>query len=262
MSLDTTSKPAADTSAPRAMAARPSWMVAIGNLFFRHRNGLFPMVFLLVAALGKPRLFLGSTRADEILDAIGIAVALAGQTMRAIVIGLVYIRRGGKNRRIHADELVQEGFFAHSRNPLYLGNMLIYLGLFIVLDSTPGWFVGVPFFLFGYLAITAAEEDFLQRQFGASYDAYRRRVPRFLPNWKGIDHTLRGMRFNWRRLVRKEYGSTLTWMTTALALVYWESVRNRGAAESNRVLAAVLLLWLPILAGYGTARFLKKSGRL
>lgn len=240
----------------------PSWMVAIGNVFFRHRNALFPLAFLLVAALSRPRMFRGSTRANWIMDAIGIAIALAGQALRSLVIGLAYIRRGGKGRRIHADHLVQDGFFAHSRNPLYLGNILIYLGLFIVLDSTAGWFLGVPFFVFAYLSITAAEEDYLHRQFGAPYDEYRQRVPRFLPNWNGIGNTVRGMRFNWERLVRKEYGSTFVWMTTALALIYWEGLRNRGAAASRPLLACVLLLWIPVLAGYGTARYLKKSGRL
>lgn len=245
-----------------AAVDRPSWMVAIGNVFFRHRNALFPVAFLLVAALSRPRLFGGSVQQDWIVDAIGIAIALGGQALRALVIGLAYIVRGGRDRRIYADELVQDGVFAHSRNPLYLGNMLVYLGLFVVLDSILGWSVGVPFFLFAYLCITAAEEDYLHRQFGAPYDEYRRRVPRFLPNWKGIGETVRGMRFNWQRLVRKEYGSTFTWMTTALALVYWESVRNRGAAASSAVLGTVFLLWVPVLAGYAIARWLKKSGRL
>jgi protein-S-isoprenylcysteine O-methyltransferase Ste14 len=240
----------------------PSWLVAVGNAFFHHRNALFPAVFIALAVLSRPLLLRGSIRADRIVDALGIAIALSGQALRALVIGLAYIRRGGKSGRIHADELVQDGFFAHSRNPLYLGNLLVYLGLFVVLDSVPGWLIGVPFFFFAYLAITAAEEDFLQRRFGAVYEAYRRRVPRFLPNWKGLGATVRGMRFDWRRLLRKEYGSTFIWMSTALALVYWESVRNAGTAASATTLALVLVLWLPLLVGYGSARYLKKSGRL
>jgi len=247
--------------APTTPAPAP-WLVRLGNVFFHHRNALFPVVFLVVAAFSRPRFPGGSIRADRIVDAVGLAIAFTGQALRGLVIGLAYIRRGGKDRRIHADDLVTDGFFAHSRNPLYLGNMLVYLGLFVVLDSALGWLVGVPFFLLAYLAITAAEEDYLHRQFGEAYDAYHRRVPRFLPDWRGIGATLGGMRFNWQRLVRKEYGSTFIWMTTALALIYWEAVRNRGPAESAGVMRVVLLLWVPLIVGYGTARYLKKSGRL
>lgn len=247
--------------APPAPAPAP-WLVRLGNVFFHHRNALFPVVFLLVAALSKPRTSFGSVRTDWIVDAVGLAIALTGQALRWLVIGLAYIRRGGKGRRIHADDLVTDGFFAHSRNPLYLGNMLVYLGLFIVLDSALGWLVGVPFFLLAYIAITAAEEDYLHRQFGATYDEYHRRVPRFLPDWRGIGATLAGMHFNWQRVVRKEYGSTFIWMTTALALIYWEAVRNRGPAASAGVLRFVLLLWVPVILGYGISRYLKKSGRL
>jgi len=250
------------TELASATSAPAPWLVRLGNTFFHHRNALFPVVFLLVAALSKPRLPWGSVRADRVVDALGLAIACTGQALRGLVIGLAYIRRGGKNRRIHADELVTDGFFAHSRNPLYLGNMLVYLGLFVVLDSLLGWLVGVPFFLLAYLAITAAEEDYLHRQFGEAYDGYHRGVPRFLPNWNGISATLAGMQFNWQRLVRKEYGSTFIWMTTALALVYWEAVRNRGVAASAGVLRVVLLLWVPVIVGYGTARYLKKNGRL
>ena len=92
--------------------------------------------------------------------------------------------------------------------------------------------------------------------------AYHRRVPRFLPDWRGIGDTLAGMHFNWKRLVRKEYGATFIWMTTALALIYWEAVRNRGLAASTGVLRVVLLLWVPVIVGYGIARYLKKTGRL
>ena len=247
--------------APTTPAPAP-WLVRLGNVFFHHRNALFPVVFLLVAALSKPRFPAGSIRTDRIVDAVGLAIACTGQALRGLVIGLAYIRRGGKHRRIHADELVTDGFFAHSRNPLYLGNMLVYLGLFVMLDSVLGWLVGVPFFLLAYLAITAAEEDYLHRQFGETYAAYHRRVPRFLPDWRGIGDTLAGMQFNWKRLVRKEYGATFIWMTTALALIYWEAVRNRGLAASTGVLRVVLLLWVPVIVGYGIARYLKKTGRL
>lgn len=236
--------------------------VAIGNVLFHYRNGLFPLAFLALALASKPRWFLDDPRADLLLDTLGLLVALSGQTLRAVVIGLAYIRRGGKDRRIHADTLVTEGLFRHSRNPLYVGNMLIYLGLFLILNTTLGYLVGVPFFLFAYWCITRAEEHFLHGRFGAAYADYCRSVPRYVPRLAGIGQTVRSMEFDWRRLVRKEYGATFAWMTTALALIYWESFRSGGLVASLDVLAVVLAAWVLLLAGYLLARWLKKTKRL
>jgi protein-S-isoprenylcysteine O-methyltransferase Ste14 len=260
-----TTADSASNPADPAVPAPPgpvSAPVAIGNTLFHYRNGLFPVTFLLLALVSRPQLWGGTWRSDLALDAVGFAIALTGQALRAVVIGLAYIIRGGKDRRIHAETLVVEGLFAHSRNPLYVGNMLVYLGLFVMLHSVVGYAVGVPFFFIAYLCITLAEEHFLFGRFGAAYADYCRRVPRYLPNLAGIGRTVSGMRFHWRRLIRKEYGSTFSWMTTALALVYWESFRNRGAAESQGVLRLVLLLWAPLVLGYLAARYLKKTGRL
>src|ERR1044071_2090134 len=97
-------------------------MVRIGNFLFHWRHSLFPGFYLLVLVPSHPviRNYRGAALA-------GLGVALAGQTLRALTIGLDYIRRGGKNRQVYANRLVQGGIFAHCRNPLYLGNLLIIL---------------------------------------------------------------------------------------------------------------------------------------
>jgi len=237
-------------------------LVRFGQFLFSKRNLVFPLAFIAIAAASFPRAPFGSERADLALDLVGLAVAAAGQTLRAMVIGLAYIRRGGKAKRIHADHLVQNGLFAHSRNPLYVGNMMVFLGLFLVLDSPLGYLVGVPFFYIAYLSITLAEEEFLRQRFGEEYEAYCRRVNRFFPSLKGIVATTRSMSFDWGRLIRKEYGSTFIWITTALALLLWEVAARQGwdsAGPRARVLAVV---WLVVLAAYLLARYLKKTGKL
>lgn len=236
--------------------------VPLGNLFFRFRNYLFPLVFIAIAVSSMPRRpFLG-LRTDLMLDGIGLAVAVLGQVLRAAVIGLAYIRRGGKNKRIYADDLVQDGIFAHSRNPLYVGNLLVFIGLFLVVNSPLGYAVGIPFFVFAYWAIVHAEEAFLRVRFGPEYDAYCRRVPRFALNLHGLGATLRGMKFQWKRLVRKEYGSTFTWITTVLALLLWERYLWYGAGGARSILPIILGLFGLVLLGYSAARTLKKRGRL
>ena len=254
--------PALDAPAPHTNLSGRRRLVAAGNFFFRWRNHIFPLTFALLWVLSRPRPAFGSFRADAIVDIAGFAIALCGQILRAGAIGYAYIIRGGKKRRIHADALVQEGLFAHSRNPLYAGNFLVFLGLFVMIHSAFGYAVGVPFFAFAYIAIVAAEEDFLLRRFGDVYADYCRRVSRFLPALGGMRRTLGSMHFDLGRLVRKEYGSTFTWLTLALAIEAREQIAWHGVHAARPVLAWLFGAFVVLVTAYATARFLKKTRRL
>ncbi len=95
-------------------------MVKLGNFLFHYRNVLFP-VFYLLLFVPSPLLFSNSL----IAAVAGFVIAFIGQLIRALTIGLIYIVRGGKDRRIYAEGLVTEGIFFHCRNPLYVGNILV-----------------------------------------------------------------------------------------------------------------------------------------
>lgn len=246
-------------------AASPGWrrlLAPVGRFFFKFRDLLFPLVFFGLALASYPRLFRGSERWDRVLDAVGIAVALSGQLLRAAVIGFAYIRRGGKDKQVFADSLVQEGVFAHSRNPLYLGNFLALVGFCLIHNSTLCYAVGIPFFALAYLAIVAAEEEYLQQKFGVEYEAYCRRVPRFFPTFRGLRATLGEMEFDWKRLIRKEYGSTFAGASCILALLVWDEYVRYGRTGAASALAAAAWVWVPLAAAYLFARYLKKSGAL
>jgi protein-S-isoprenylcysteine O-methyltransferase Ste14 len=237
-------------------------LVGFGHFLFKRRKFVFPLMSLAILLVGKPLLPFGSERWDLVLDAIGIAVAVSGQTLRALVIGLAYIKRGGESGSIAADRLVVEGLFAHCRNPLYVGNMLQFTGLVIILNSPVGYFIGLPFFALSYYSIVLAEEGFLRAKFGASFEEYCRRVNRFVPSFRGLGATLHSMSFNWRRVIRKEYGTTFVWVTTLLALLAWESYNHHGWPAAQPTVSLLLGLWVLLVLGYATARYFKKSGRL
>jgi len=232
-------------------------MVRIGNFFFRLRNGLFLFGYLLLFA--KATLIFPNYRMAAL---VGVAVALLGQGLRAVTIGLDYIIRGGRNRQVYADKLVTGGLFSHCRNPLYVGNYLVLVGVGIASCSAVFLFIGLPFFAFAYWTITLAEENFLRGKFGAEFEEYCRQVPRYLPRFSGLSKTLQGMGFNWRRLITAEYGSTFAWIV-GMCLVILQNVRLAGdySARSPWVLVPIATLVVATLA-YGTARYLKKSGRL
>lgn len=237
-------------------------LVRYGNFLFRYRNGVFPAVMLATFALLPPRPLAGDWAADRWLDLVGLAVCLMGQGLRAFVIGLAYIKRGGVNKQIYAARLVQEGMFAASRNPLYVGNMVVLAGLFLIHNNPAAYVVGGGFFLISYRAIVAAEERYLRGQFGADYDDYCRRVNRWLPSPAAIGPAIAGMSFNWRRVVIKEYGSFFSWAATALAVLAYQAVWRDGWPGAASALAWTAAAIAACVAGAGLVRALKKSGAL
>lgn len=186
---------------------------------------------------------------------------LAGQVLRATVIGFAYIVRGGRDSRPWARDLVQRGFFAHSRNPLYVGNLVWLVGL-AVFHNAPWCYAGTAFFFIAYKAIVAAEEEFLLERFGAEYRDYCRRVPRWIPRLRGLGATLAEMRFDWRRLVRKEYNTTAAGLLWLGALWVWDDTRYLGASGARWELPIVAAFSAAVVLLYAVARFLKKSGAL
>lgn len=246
-----------------AEAARPadSLLVRLGNVVFRVRDGLFPAVLALLFVLTKPEWPGNSQRLDDILDVAGLLVAMLGQALRVAVVGTVYVIRGGRNRKVYAEELVSGGFFAHCRNPLYVGNLLVLLGLFLVWNSTMAYLVAVPFFLVAYSAIVAAEERFLRGKFGEPFDEYCARVPRWIPGFRGLRASLAVMRFHWQRVVIKEYGSTASWMIAAAVLLLADSLAHQTWDARPLYHAACVAVLPVIVAAWGTARWLKKTKR-
>ena len=193
---------------------------------------------------------------------MGFTVALAGQAVRALTIGLAYIKRGGKERKIFANTLVKEGIFAHCRNPLYLGNILIVVGLAIIANSIPFYFIGIPLFVLMYLAIIQAEENYLSNKFGKEYTEYCRNVNRLMPDLSGIRNTMKSMQFNWSRLVVKEYGATYMGITCTILLIMRNQYARYGR-EMNRsefMILCLLIVFVTVL--YAIVRYLKKTKRL
>jgi protein-S-isoprenylcysteine O-methyltransferase Ste14 len=76
--------------------------------------------------------------------------------------------------------LVQDGPFARTRNPGYLGLALVYTGIALLAGGR--WsLLFLPGVLFAVdRGVIQREEDYLERHFGADYDEYRRRVRRWV----------------------------------------------------------------------------------
>jgi protein-S-isoprenylcysteine O-methyltransferase Ste14 len=129
---------------------------------------------------------------------IGGVVALAGAGVRLWAAG--HIEKG--------KSLAQAGPYAFTRNPLYLGSLLMATG---VLVAGQGYWLLLPFAVFYamlYYPVMKAEEKEMEERYGEKYREYRRRVPIFIPRLgSGLVAGSRDVagtppRFLWSRVVR------------------------------------------------------------
>lgn len=81
-------------------------------------------------------------------------------------------------------ELVAVGFYRYVRNPMYVGIFLILLGHFLWFKFI--WLIvySAIAFLTVHLFVTGYEEPTLKRKFGATYEEYLKKVPRWIPRFR------------------------------------------------------------------------------
>lgn len=113
---------------------------------------------------------------------IGFIISLTGEMIR--LWGVSYA--GSETRttgKVGGTYLVISGPFAYVRNPLYLGNMILYFGIGIMSFALFPYLqaAAMIFFYFQYLIIVKEEEKYLRQSFGKEYDEFYKNVPRFIP---------------------------------------------------------------------------------
>lgn len=157
--------------APSVSAAEQTRSARIGALLFRNRSWL-PVLFIGVPLLVPGRMSAGAWIVGAIVVVAGEWVRLAG----VAAAGTVTRRRSRAVQR-----LVTYGVFGWVRNPLYVGNFLIWMGFTII--SGVYWFLPLAIVIFAieYSLIVRYEEGVLESIFGAEYLAYKQSTPRWIP---------------------------------------------------------------------------------
>ncbi len=237
-------------------------MIEIGNFFFKYRNWIFILFYGALFIPSWPLFSKENFGHHYYLLPIGLGlfITISGQLIRGLTIGLAYIVRGGKEGKPFAEGLVTEGIFNHCRNPLYVGNILMLLGVGILANSVVYVAIVIPVFLFVYQAIVLAEENFLRGKFGDAFNAYCRRVNRWLPGLRGIGTTFGSMQFNWRRWILKEHTTQFIWLAGIVTILLLKYPELTG--ENEKLRNTVLIISLSFLAIlYGLVRYLKKTGK-
>lgn len=199
-------------------------MTQDGQWLFRHR-GVLPFFLLIPGfwAFSRFEFLGGSQTAQQVWDWCCLGVSVSGLLLRATTVGFVHQGTSGRNTTSQrATELNTTGWYSVVRNPLYLGNYLIMLGIILV-PADIAFFVitGLLFWIY-YERIISAEEAFLHAKFGQEYADWARVTPVFFPRLSGWRAPARS--FRWRMVLRREYTAVLLIGIAFLALNLFQHV--------------------------------------
>lgn len=164
---------------------------------------------------------------DEFLDTLGVGILLFGFLIRIIA-------RGQKAEKSpQGENLVTDGVYAFLRHPMYLGTLLIGLGVTFVLFK---WWVFLFFllvFLVIYLPQINREEKKLLKQFEEEYKSYCEKTPKYLPH---LFKKKGELEYIWLKLswIKKELPSLVVTLSLVFCIELWQDVRLFGIKEVGR----------------------------
>jgi protein-S-isoprenylcysteine O-methyltransferase Ste14 len=137
----------------------------------------------------------------------GLSIALAGLLLRGLASG--YVKKN--------ETLTVSGPYAHTRNPLYLGSVILAVGFTI---AARNWWIAIVaaiLLIAIYFPVILSEEEFLRARF-PEFARYEEKVPRLLPRFR-CDTGASGS-FSWHLYCKhREYNAALGFLLMAAILV-------------------------------------------
>jgi protein-S-isoprenylcysteine O-methyltransferase Ste14 len=185
----------------------------IGAVLFRNR-GWLPLLFL-----GIPLLLPGTTSPRRWI--IGGILIVAGEAFR--LAGVAAAGTTTRRRSRNVQKLITHGAFAWSRNPLYNGNFLVWMG-FVVISGVL-WFLPLAMLLFAaeYSLIVRYEEGVLESTFDREYLEYKQCTPRWVPSRPQLESS---GEINWREALKSEISTFLQYLVLIIAFVIKEKLTS------------------------------------
>jgi protein-S-isoprenylcysteine O-methyltransferase Ste14 len=202
----------------RTVNRRSTQIARLGAWLFRHRTAIpHPLVLALLLIPSDPT-------PSRRLVAAGVAITFLGEALR--LWGVRHIGAISRTRSDRLGPLVDTGPFAVVRNPLYVGNIALWVG-FALVARLP-WLAPVFALLLAaeYHAIVRWEEELLEARLGEAYRGYAAQVPRWIPRLSRRDSSPRverSMPFSWTETIFSERG-TLIAIAVGYALLWAKAV--------------------------------------
>jgi len=228
-----------------------------GAWLFKWRSYL-PLLFipLFILALRKSGI-MEQIFGDVVGDMWGvfaIIVSFLGLAIRCLTVGFVSRGTSGRNTQSQvAEKLNTTGMYSVTRNPLYLGNFVIMVGVTLFIQV---WWLALLVwvgFWFYYERIIFTEEEFLRRKFGKEFIVWAQKTPMVIPNFKNWRKP--DLPFSFKTILRREFS---TYFAVVAVFFFLEIAINFLTKKQFSVHTSWLIYFLVNLAIYFIFLFLKK----
>ncbi len=232
-----------------------------GNWLFRWRSYLPLLViplFIVALRYSKVLEHVFGDRATDYWETLAICISFLGLSIRCLTAGYVPRGTSGRNTKSQlAESLNTSGMYSIIRNPLYVGNFVIVLGITLFIQVW--WFalmVWVGFWLY-YERIIFSEEEFLRKKFGASFIGWAEKTPMLFPdfkNWKKPD-----LPFSLKTVIRREFSTFFSIIAVFFFLEVSTNLLLKGKFEARMSWVYFFIIGLAI---YLICLILKKKTKL
>lgn len=192
----------------------------IGQFLFKNRSYTpLPFVFLIVL-FATPTL-------TSILT--GIVFVILGEAIRIWAVSFA----GSETRTtgsVGGSQLVTQGPYSITRNPLYVGNVIIYTGVGIMSNSIFPYLqiLGFIYFIFQYYTIIISEEDYLRQTFTEKFNVYTNSVGRLFPKFKKvpaeINSNIKPSLLDGLKSEKRTFNSIII-ITLIILIIYFSQIR-------------------------------------
>lgn len=161
-------------------------LIKVGRVFFNYRSSIpLGLVILMILERKHFYAFKSPYFKDFVFESVCFAAAFLGFIIRAYTVGHCQFGTSGRNTKgQYADSLNTDGMYSIVRNPIYVGNFFIILGISMLSQSYEVVFINLLLFIIFYIPVILLEEDFLLDKFKDAFIEYAKQTPALVPNFK------------------------------------------------------------------------------
>ena len=186
-----------------------------GDYLFAYRGYLPIILFVFALAVKAHYIHYGSNNSavisniSEFMQSVAFYIGLFGIMIRLYAVGFTPKNTSGRNTSEGqiADELNTTGLYSLTRNPLYVGNFFMWMGLVFYIGVIWFFLLFICMYWIYYERIVFAEEIYLRKKFKESYLQWASETAVFIPKKFSYVHPKKS--FSWKKIVIKEKSTIL-----------------------------------------------------
>ena len=230
--------------------SKTSFKIKIGDFLFKHRS-FTPIPLMIIVILFFRPIDYGKN--NLMLNLCGFFISIIGEFIRVLGIGFSFSGTSGRENYLRADNLNMTGIYSIVRNPLYIGNVLIYSGILVVFSNLFAILIFDIFIILQYYFIILSEEGYLRKKYGKDIDLYFKNVSRIVPNFKNYKKPI--LKFSLKKIIFNENDSIFNILMMLVLILAYKQTTFYGSIDNLKiyVITGILLIFV-----YAIIKILKK----